>query len=554
MSLLQTPSDDHGADDRASDDRRVDTSGLDAGGADASGADADGGSRATGLAPVRTRRPAFHPLTVSSVDRLTSTSVAVTFAVPSELSEQFAFEPGQHLTLRATIDGDDVRRSYSICMSRPEALRRKEIRVGSAVVDGGRMSTWLNNEVAVGDVIQVMSPLGTFTRPERDATSVAEGEAVDDEVGNKVGDDGNAAGDLTRNSPDVHDGAVDDSVAVGDSTAHDDRVPDDNSTAHDDSVAVGNSTAHDHSMALYTAAQGTADRVGAGRARHHVAVAAGSGITPVLSIAASILQEHPDERVTLIYGNRRTDSVMFLEELEDLKNAHPSRFHLMLVLSREMQDVELFNGRIDAEKLAALTDSLVAVEDVDDWYLCGPFGLVEDARIFLSDKGVERSRIHHEIFHVDEPAATEAGSPAGAGAGTDALADVLAGARSRVSTSTDDGGSGGVGGSVDSVGQMPNVDGSTGAAVVTVNLDGRTTRIDMADRTETILAATLRERPDAPYSCTGGVCGTCRARVVTGEVTMDRCYALEPEEIAAGLVLACQAHPVTDEVALDYDA
>lgn len=284
-----------------------------------------------------------------------------------------------------------------------------------------------------------------------------------------------------------------------------------------------------------------------------MAIAAGSGITPVLSIAASTLEEHPEERVTLIYGNRRTDSVMFLEELEDLKNAYPSRFHLMLVLSREVQDVELFNGRIDSAKLAALTDTLVPVDEVDDWYLCGPFGLVEDARIFLSDRGVERSHIHHEIFHVDEPAAPVLGSLAGA---TDNVGDANAGAGGGANggARATAGASGNSDGSVGVTGQTPAADESSAAAVVTVNLDGRTTRIEMANRSETILEATLRERPDAPYSCTGGVCGTCRARVVTGEVTMDRCYALEPEEIAAGLVLACQAHPVTDEVALDYDA
>ena len=204
---------------------------------------------------------------------------------------------------------------------------------------------------------------------------------------------------------------------------------------------------------------------------------------------------------------------MFLEELQDLKNAYPERFQLVNVLSREVQDVDLFSGRIDRERLERLTDVLVPVGTVDEWYLCGPFGMVQDARAVLAERGADPHHVHHEVFHVDgqEPP--------------------------------------------DCVGRSrwwrP---GAPPEAVVTVNLDGRSTVIEMPSRAETILAATLRSRPDAPYSCTGGVCGTCRARVVGGEVRMERNYALEPEEVAAGIVLACQAHPVTDTVALDYDA
>jgi ring-1,2-phenylacetyl-CoA epoxidase subunit PaaE len=205
---------------------------------------------------------------------------------------------------------------------------------------------------------------------------------------------------------------------------------------------------------------------------------------------------------------------MFLEELQDLKNAYPDRFQLVNVLSREVQDVELFSGRIDRERLERLTDLLVPVDTVDEWYLCGPFGMVEDARAVLAERGADPHHVHHEVFHVDGQ------EPAG----------VVRRAEPVVAP------------------------GAPPEAVVTVNLDGRSTVIDMPFRAETILAATLRSRPDAPYSCTGGVCGTCRARVVQGEVRMERNYALEPEEVAAGIVLACQAHPVTDTVALDYDA
>jgi len=247
--------------------------------------------------------------------------------------------------------------------------------------------------------------------------------------------------------------------------------------------------------------------------RHHVAVAAGSGITPVISLLSTALEEEPRSRATLVLGNRRTSSIMFLEELEDLKNRYPGRFHLINVLSREAQDVELFTGRIDRDKLERLFATILPVDTVDEWYLCGPFGLVEASQELLAEKGVDPHHVHHEVFHVDAP-----GEPTGTRAPVKAEP------------------------------------GAPPEAVVTVNLDGRSTVIEMPSRDETILAATLRARPDAPYSCTGGVCGTCRARLVDGEVRMERNYALEPEEVAAGIVLACQAHPVTEVVSLDYDA
>lgn len=249
------------------------------------------------------------------------------------------------------------------------------------------------------------------------------------------------------------------------------------------------------------------------RARHHCAIAAGSGITPVLALLATVLEEEPDSRVTLMFGNRSTSSIMFLEELEDLKNRYRSRFQLMHVLSREARDVELFSGRLDEERLRRIFEGLVPVDSVDEWYLCGPFSLVENAREVLAAEGVDADHVHYEVFHVDdEPRAVQ---------------DPGEGAQ----------------------------EGPVGVlATVVVNLDGRSTELAMTDPAETILAATLRARPDAPYSCTGGVCGTCRARVVEGEVRMDRNYALEPDEVAAGIVLACQAHPLTERVALDYDA
>src|SRR5690606_4919879 len=248
-------------------------------------------------------------------------------------------------------------------------------------------------------------------------------------------------------------------------------------------------------------------------ARHHVAVAAGSGITPVLSLLTTALEEEPHSRATLIFGNRRTDSIMFLEELMELKNRFPGRFSLFNVLSRERQDLELFTGRIDRDKLEALLATFVPEDEVDEWYLCGPFGMVETARAVLAERAVDPEHVHHEIFHVDD-------------SGGIAPPPVV----------------------------EPVDPGAPPEAVVNVTLDGRTTTVPMSTRAESILDATLRERPDAPFSCTGGVCGTCRAKVVDGEVRMDRNYALEPDEVERGYRLMCQSHPVSDTVTIDYAA
>ncbi|MGO0575092.1 1,2-phenylacetyl-CoA epoxidase subunit PaaE [Ornithinimicrobium panacihumi] len=366
--------------------------------------------------PTR-RRATFHDLTVSRVDRLTDDAVAISLAVPEELREEFAFEPGQHLTVKATLGGEEVRRSYSCCISRADSASRGEVRVATARVPEGVMSSWLNSEVKPGDVLQVMSPLGSFVCPT-------------------------------------------------DPTAR----------------------------------------------KHHVGIAAGSGITPVLSLLTTVLEEEPQSRVTLIFGNRRTDSIMFLEELMDLKNRYPGRFTLINVLSREVQDVELFTGRIDRAKFEEFLATFIPEDEVDEWYLCGPFEMVETVRTVLAERDVDAAHVHHEIFHVDD-------------AGTPVLTEA-----------------------VEVAPDAPPV------AVATVTLDGRTTTVPMRSKDQTILAATLIERPDAPFSCTGGVCGTCRAKVVDGEIRMDRNYALEPDEVERGYALMCQSHPVTDTVTIDYDA
>ncbi|MGN9793225.1 1,2-phenylacetyl-CoA epoxidase subunit PaaE [Streptomyces sp. OZ13] len=353
------------------------------------------------------RRPAFHPLRVASVQRLCEDAAAVSFDIPDELAEEFAFAPGQSLTLRRQVEGRDERRSYSICS--PVGTR---LRIGVRVVPGGLFSSWLVDEVGPGDVVEVMAPTGLFT-------------------------------------PDL-------------------STP-----------------------------------------GHHVLVAAGSGITPMMSIAESVLAADDRSRVTLFYGNRRTDSVMFADELADLKDLYPDRFQLAHVLSREPREAELLTGRLDAERLAALIDGLVDVSDADHWWLCGPHGMVRDAQKVLAGLGVPDERIHQELFFAgEEPAAPVRREDRG-----------------------------------------PDGPVST----VTVVLDGRSTSSPLS-REETLLDAASRVRPDLPFACKGGVCGTCRALVTCGEADMRRNYALEPAEVDAGYVLTCQSFPVSDTLTVDFDS
>jgi ring-1,2-phenylacetyl-CoA epoxidase subunit PaaE len=242
-------------------------------------------------------------------------------------------------------------------------------------------------------------------------------------------------------------------------------------------------------------------------ARRYVAIAAGSGITPVLSIVAALLEGEPASFVTLVYANRTSRSVMFLDEVHDLKDRFPERYQVLHVLSRETQDVELLSGRLDGERLRGLLDALVPVSLVDEWFLCGPQQMVEELRGVLADAGA--TRVHTELFHADPvPRAPVA-----------ALAD-----------------------------------GAEGAATVTVRLDGRATEFALRPDDVPVLEAAMRVRSDVPFACQGGVCGTCRARLVEGTVAMDVNYALEPEEIERGYVLTCQSHPTSATVVLDYDA
>jgi ring-1,2-phenylacetyl-CoA epoxidase subunit PaaE len=243
-----------------------------------------------------------------------------------------------------------------------------------------------------------------------------------------------------------------------------------------------------------------------GNAKHYVAVAAGSGITPVISIIGSILQVEPASRVTLVYGNRTSQTVMFLDELSDLKDVYPDRLHLVHVLSREARETDLLSGRIDEARLERFLGTLIPPETVDEWYLCGPLELVTTARRVLLAHGVDRARVHSELFHVGEPP------------------------------------------------PPPPLDRPATLSVVTAVLDGRRSTVELADPDETVLEAVLRVRNDAPFACKGGVCGTCRAKLLDGKLDMERNFALEEDEVQAGYVLTCQSHPSTPEVSLDYDA
>jgi ring-1,2-phenylacetyl-CoA epoxidase subunit PaaE len=236
----------------------------------------------------------------------------------------------------------------------------------------------------------------------------------------------------------------------------------------------------------------------------YAAIVGGSGITPVLSIVSTLLAREPAARFCLIRSDRTAASTMFLDEVADLKDRYPERLHLVTVLSREEQQAGLPSGRLDRERLTGLLPALLPVAEVAGWFLCGPFGLVQGAERALKELGVARTRIHEEIFHVDAGTPTAPTTPAPA------------------------------------------------HSTVTARLDGRggTWPVQAG---ESLLETVLRNRPDAPYACKGGVCGTCRAFLVSGEVRMDRNFALEPEETEAGYVLACQSHPATEKVELDFD-
>jgi ring-1,2-phenylacetyl-CoA epoxidase subunit PaaE len=349
----------------------------------------------------------FHALEVAAVDRLTEDAVAVTFDVPHDLAERFRYLPGQHVTVKAEIDGADVRRSYSVCADATVGM----LRVGIKRLEGGAFSTYATSRLRPGDRVDVMPPVGEFTI-----------------------------------APDPE------------------------------------------------------------RGRHYGAVAAGSGITPVLSLMSTTLAAEPRSEWTLVFGNRGASSIMFLDEVEGLKDRYPERLQLVHVLSREQPDLDLFAGRIDRPKLDALFETVVPFEAVDEWFLCGPFEMVVAAREALEERGVAPELVHDELFFAGP------GDP------------------------------------------RPEADGHEydGPVALSLSIGGRTLETRMSPEMS-ILDAASRVREGMPYSCKGGMCATCKAKVVDGEVRMDRNYALVESELEAGYVLTCQAHPLGDRVAVDYD-
>jgi len=352
----------------------------------------------------------FYPLCVAKIKNETRDTIAVTFDIPPELADSFAYLQGQHLTLRTMIDNEDVRRSYSIC----SAVQDNALRVAIKRTPGGLFSSWANDTLKPGMTLDVMPPMGHFNVP-LDAAS----------------------------------------------------------------------------------------------ARRYVAFAAGSGITPILSIIKTTLLAEPHSSFTLFYGNRASSSVIFKDELTDLKDVYMERLTLAYVMSREQQDIELFNGRITKQKCEQFIKHWIRIEDIDVAFICGPEDMMHGVSAALQEAGMPKEHIKVELFaasipkHQHKPRLFDAGA--------------------------------------------------THETEVTVIMDGNATSFTMDKDKESILDAGLRAGIDMRYSCKGGVCSTCRCKLLDGKVDMDANYALEDYEVARGFVLSCQSFPVTDKVVIDFD-
>ncbi len=352
----------------------------------------------------------FHRLPIARVERETRDAVAITFTVPDALADQFRFEPGQHLTLRADVGGTDLRRSYSIC----SAVQDGVLRIAVKKSPGGAFSTWANEALEAGATLDVMPPMGHFNVP-LDATA----------------------------------------------------------------------------------------------RRHYLGFAAGSGITPLLSIVKTTLESEPLSRFTLFYGNRASGTVMFKEELAALKDVYLERFNLAHVLSREAQDIDLLHGRIDRDKAGALLDQWVRLSDIDTAFICGPEGMMEAVIEALKARKFPDARIKVERFAASIPKHSHVARP------------------------------------------LPEA--AASECEVTVIIDGSRKSFLLEREKESILDAGLRNGIELPYSCKGGVCSTCRCRLIEGEVDMDVNFALEDYEVARGFILSCQSYPATDRVLIDFD-
>jgi ring-1,2-phenylacetyl-CoA epoxidase subunit PaaE len=371
--------------------------------------------------------PRFHDLQIARISPEAAGAVAITLNVPTDLRSSFDFQPGQFLTLRADIGGNDVRRSYSISSARSQLQKQGLLEVGIRPVEGGVFSNWAASQLKVGDTLRVIPPDGRFVvqRP---------------------------------------------------------------------------------------------------RAIHRVGFAAGSGITPILSILASTLEEQPESKFTLVYGNRRMDSVMFNEALQDLKDRYPSRLTLIHILSRQAQEVPLLEGRIDAAKVQAIIDAFLPVGSMDEVFVCGPEAMIEATEQALLTAGVKPERIRSERFS----------SPT-----LDALTPE---ARAKAVLGKPD----------QSMGDANSAGGESGEVQLTVVLDGKPYNMPMR-RNQKILDIALSLGMDLPYSCKAGVCCTCRCKVMEGTTEMEKNFTLEKPEVAQGFILSCQAHPTSDRVVVSFD-
>jgi ring-1,2-phenylacetyl-CoA epoxidase subunit PaaE len=357
--------------------------------------------------PTHDMAPRFHALTVSDIRRETADALSLAFAVPEPLREDYQYAPGQYLTLRATIDGEEVRRSYSIC----SGLDDDELRVVVKRLAGGAFSGWAHERLQPGDNLEVMTPDGRFGVP-----------------------------------------------------------------------------------------------IDAGSTRTLAAFAAGSGITPIMAILKTVLRRESG-RFFLFYGNRSTADIIFRAELEDLKDRHLARLAVFHVLSREQQDIAMLNGHLDGEKVRVLMRAMVPVASVDQAFICGPQPMIEGLETAIADLGLPRERVHVERF-----------TP-------------------------------GIGGRPRPVSVSPSAPARAIAAVIS---EGARFEFPVADG-EAVIDAAIRAGRSLPYSCKGGMCCTCRARLVEGKVDMAVNYSLEPWELQAGYVLTCQSRPVTERVVIDYD-
>ncbi|WP_213290351.1 1,2-phenylacetyl-CoA epoxidase subunit PaaE [Bradyrhizobium sp. sGM-13] len=353
--------------------------------------------------------PRFHRLAVNDLRREAADAVSMTFAIPKELEGDYSFAPGQYLTLRTTMDGEEVRRSYSICSGPDDG----ELRIAVKKVDGGAFSNWAADELKAGDELEVMTPTGRF------------------------------------------------GVAP---------APDE--------------------------------------ARVYVGFAAGSGITPILSIVKGVLAREPNSRFFLFYGNRTTSNMLFLEELEELKDRFMQRLSLFHVISGEDQDIPILHGRLDGAKVRVLLRSLVPASSVDHVFICGPMGMSEEIETTCRELGIAEDRIHVERFVSEfggKPRAKKIVEPS-----------------------------------------------APPKAIASLIIDGKRREVPVAEG-EAILDAALRAGMDLPFACKGGMCSTCRAKLVEGEAQMEVNYSLEPWELKAGFILTCQARPCSDKVVVDYD-